>query len=62
MTEFQTEFTSYMYVYLTCFGPLLYITACAKVATLPPSSDVAEVDMEEPAAAAEDSGGGGGLV
>ena len=45
---------------LTCFGPLLYITACAKVATLPPSSDVAEVDMVEPAA--EDSGGGGGLV
>ena len=46
----------------TCFGPLLYITACAKVATLPPSSDVAEVDMEEPTAAEDSGGGGGGLV
>ena len=43
---------------LTCFGPLLYITACANVATLPPISDVADVDMAAP----DDSGGGGGLV
>ena len=44
---------------LTCFGPLLYITACANVATLPPISDVADVDMDDPV---ERSGGGGGLL
>ena len=40
----------------------MYITACANVATLPPMSDVADVDIEDPGPAAEDSGGGGGLV
>ena len=35
----------------------MYITACANVATLPPISDVADVDMDDPV---ERSGGGGG--
>jgi hypothetical protein len=38
---------------LTCFGPLLYITACANVATVPPTKE----DVDEVAL-----GGGGGFV
>ena len=47
---------------LTCFGPLLYITACANVATLPPISDVADVDMDDPVERSGLGGGGGGLL